>query len=211
MIVKYNLLIILKLANIVNHIVVTVIFNFFLLIFFIIIACKRGSPEYKSKPHQNDDELINNCQTANVCGNNFECALVGSAQLCCPTISHICSNHGGRYYPLPRLTNYDPGVVVKKTYHQNYPSTYRYYYDVEQGRCMPFTYLGAFGNFNNFKTTSECEMFCAKLQCNYGSPLKIGSNNQRCNSNVDCPSTHECQSDHNVCCPRPRKLISQVL
>lgn len=36
------------------------------------------------------------------------------------------------------------------------------------GRCMSFTYNGAMGNFNNFKTSSECEMFCAKLQCTFG-------------------------------------------
>lgn len=132
-------------------------------------------------------------------------------QLCCPTISFICSNYGGRNHNSSRLTNYDIGAVVKKTYHENYPSTHRYYYDAEQGRCMPFNYLGALGNYNNFKSTSECEMFCAKLQCSYGSPLKIGPNNQRCANNVDCPSTHECQADHNVCCPRPRKLIFNLL
>src|SRR4051794_8212911 len=54
-------------------------------------------------------------------------------------------------------------------------------------------------------------MFCAKLQCTYGTPLKIGANNQRCSSNLDCPSTHECQTDHNVCCPRPQAICSQPL
>uniref|UniRef100_A0A183G5F5 BPTI/Kunitz inhibitor domain-containing protein n=1 Tax=Heligmosomoides polygyrus TaxID=6339 RepID=A0A183G5F5_HELPZ len=75
------------------------------------------------------------------------------------------------------------------------PCMFRYYYDAEQGRCMAFTYNGALGNYNNFKSSADCELFCAKLQ----------SANQRCSTNADCPSTHECQSDHNVCCPRPRK------
>ncbi len=44
------------------------------------------------------------------------------------------------------------------------------------------------------------------VQCHYGSPLKIGTNNQRCQSSADCPSTHQCEADHNVCCPRPRKI-----
>lgn len=66
---------------------------------------------------------------------------------------------------------------------------------------MSFTYNGAMGNFNNFKTSSECEMFCAKLQCTFGgefvavllstlitiyltgTPLKVGASNQRCTSN----------------------------
>lgn len=186
-----------------------VIFHF--LYYFLFAACKRGSSEYKSGIHQNDDEPINSCQTVSSCGTNFECTSVGSMQLCCPTISHICSKFGGRHNDAPRSTNYDAGVSVKKSYHENYLSVHRYYYDAEQGRCMPFTYHGALGNFNNFKSTTECEMFCAKLQCNFGSPLKIGPNNQRCSSNVDCPSTHECQSDHNVCCPRPRKYKLKFL
>ncbi|KAK6055202.1 Kunitz/Bovine pancreatic trypsin inhibitor domain protein [Cooperia oncophora] len=81
-----------------------------------------------------------------------------------------------------------------------------YYYDAEQGRCIAFTYNGALGNYNNFKSSADCELFCAKLQCKYGTPLKIGATNQRCSTNADCPSTHECQSDHNVCCPRPREF-----
>ncbi|ETN70498.1 Kunitz/Bovine pancreatic trypsin inhibitor domain protein [Necator americanus] len=87
----------------------------------------------------------------------------------------------------------------------------RYYYDAEQGRCIAFTYNGALGNFNNFKSAADCELFCAKLQCKYGTPLKIGAANQRCSTNGDCPSTHECQSDHNVCCPRPQAICSQPL
>lgn len=120
----------------------------------------------------------------------------------------MCSSSGGRPHDTQRSTSYDPGVLIKRTYTQAYATSHRYYYDTEQGRCMSFTYNGAMGNFNNFKSASECEMFCAKLQCNYGTPLKIGPNNQRCTTNSDCPSTHECQTDHNVCCPRPRKIYS---
>lgn len=126
-------------------------------------------------------------------------------QMCCPTVSHICSIAGGRLHDTQRSTSYDAGVLIKRTYTQAYATSHRYYYDAEQGRCISFTYNGALGNFNNFKSATECEMFCAKLQCNYGTPLKIGPNNQRCSTNTDCPSTHQCQTDHNVCCPRPRK------
>jgi len=112
---------------------------------------------------------------------------------------------------MPRLTGFDPGVLVKRTYTTNYATSHRYFYDAEQGRCSAFTFNGAMGNFNNFKSSAECEMFCAKLQCTYGTPLKIGPNNQRCSTNIECPTTHECQTDHNVCCPRPQAICSQPL
>uniref|UniRef100_A0AC34QTC2 BPTI/Kunitz inhibitor domain-containing protein n=1 Tax=Panagrolaimus sp. JU765 TaxID=591449 RepID=A0AC34QTC2_9BILA len=174
-------------------------------------TCKRGSPQYISGSQMNEDEPVNNCQTASSCANNFECTSVGSMQLCCPTVSSICSNAGGRPNDLLRSTNFDAGQPMKRTYSLTYSTSSRYYYDAEQGRCIAFTYHGALGNYNNFKSSAECELFCAKLQCNYGTPLKIGSNNQRCSSNSDCPSTHECQSDHNVCCPRPQAICSQPL
>uniref|UniRef100_A0A914C9V7 BPTI/Kunitz inhibitor domain-containing protein n=1 Tax=Acrobeloides nanus TaxID=290746 RepID=A0A914C9V7_9BILA len=174
-------------------------------------TCKRGSPQYISGAQMNEDEPVNNCQTASSCANHYECTSVGSMQLCCPTVASVCSNAGGRPNDLLRNTNFDPGQPMKRTYSLTYSTSSRYYYDAEQGRCIAFTYNGALGNFNNFKSAAECELFCAKLQCNYGTPLKIGSNNQRCSSNADCPSTHECQSDHNVCCPRPQAICSQPL
>ncbi|KAI6235899.1 hypothetical protein M3Y95_00100300 [Aphelenchoides besseyi] len=174
-------------------------------------TCKRGSPQYRSGSQQNEDEPVSNCQTASSCANNFECTSVGSMQLCCPTVSSICSNSGGRPSDLQRSTNFDPGVSIKRTYTMTYSTSSRYYYDAEQGRCIAFTYNGALGSFNNFKSAAECELFCAKLQCTYGTPLKIGSNNQRCQTNTDCPSTHECETDHNVCCPRAQAICSQPL
>ncbi|KAI1724653.1 kunitz/Bovine pancreatic trypsin inhibitor domain-containing protein [Ditylenchus destructor] len=174
-------------------------------------TCKRGSPQYRAGNLLNEDEPISSCQTTSACGSNFECTSIGSMQLCCPTVTHMCSSSGGRPHDTQRSTSYDPGVLIKRTYTQAYATSHRYYYDTEQGRCMSFTYNGAMGNFNNFKSASECEMFCAKLQCNYGTPLKIGPNNQRCTTNSDCPSTHECQTDHNVCCPRPQSICSQPL
>ncbi|VDM45373.1 unnamed protein product [Toxocara canis] len=174
-------------------------------------TCKRGSPQYSTGSTTNEDEPVNNCQTVSSCLSNYECSTVGSMQLCCPTVASICSNAGGRPLDALRSTNYDPGYTMKKSFGETFSLSSRYYYDVEQGRCVPFTYNGALGNFNNFKSSSECELFCAKLQCSYGTPLKIGTNNQRCGSNSDCPSTHECQSDHNVCCPRPQAICSQPL
>uniref|UniRef100_A0A1I7SU90 Kunitz/Bovine pancreatic trypsin inhibitor domain protein n=1 Tax=Bursaphelenchus xylophilus TaxID=6326 RepID=A0A1I7SU90_BURXY len=174
-------------------------------------TCKRGPPQYRAGTSQNDDEPVSNCQTASSCANNYECTPVGSMQLCCPTVTSICSVAGGRPQDHSRSTPYDNGISMKRTFTMTYSSSSRYYYDPEQGRCTAFIYNGALGNFNNFKSSAECELFCAKLQCTYGTPLKIGNNNQRCQTNTDCPSTHECESDHNVCCPRPQAICSQPL
>ncbi|VDK17861.1 unnamed protein product [Anisakis simplex] len=167
-------------------------------------TCKRGSPQYTNAMTINDAEPVNTCQSVGTCLQNYECSTVGSMQFCCPNIASICSNAGGRPLEPIRSTHYDPGYSIKRSFGLSYAKSGRYYYDVEQGRCISFTYNGGFGNFNNFKSLSDCELFCAKLQCNYGTPLKIGTANQRCSTNTDCPSTHECQSEHNVCCPRPR-------
>lgn len=193
-------------------------------LYLLISACKRGSPQYNTGTSQNEDEPIHNCQTAASCTSNFECTTIGSMQMCCPTVASICSNTGGRPIDAIRNTNFDPGMSMKRSFSLSFSTSsrfavflkaippfkvlihiFRYYYDAEQGRCIAFTYNGALGNFNNFKSAADCDLFCAKLQCKYGTPLKIGAANQRCSTNADCPSTHECQSDHNVCCPRPRK------
>ncbi|VDM58994.1 unnamed protein product, partial [Angiostrongylus costaricensis] len=175
-------------------------------------TCKRGSPQYvTTSGSQNDDEPINNCQTSTSCTTNYECTSIGSMQMCCPTVASICSQAGARPSDPLRNTNFDPGMSMKRSYSLSFSTSNRYYYDTEQGRCIAFTYNGALGNFNNFKSAADCELFCAKLQCKYGTPLKIGATNQRCSSNTDCPSTHECQSDHNVCCPRPQAICSQPL
>ena len=117
----------------------------------LIVACKRGSPQYISGSQMNEDEPVSNCQTASSCANNFECTSVGSMQLCCPTVSSICSNAGGRPNDLLRSTNFDPGQPMKRTYSLTYSTSSRYYYDSEQGRCIAFTYHGALGNVRNIK------------------------------------------------------------
>ncbi|KAK6056938.1 Kunitz/Bovine pancreatic trypsin inhibitor domain protein, partial [Cooperia oncophora] len=45
------------------------------------------------------------------------------------------------------------------------------------------------------------------VQCDRGNPLRIGDLTQSCQSNSDCPSSHECRVDQSVCCPRMRKTI----
>lgn len=53
-------------------------------------ACKRGSPQYMTGASQNEDEPVNNCQTAASCTSNYECTSIGSMQLCCPTVASVC-------------------------------------------------------------------------------------------------------------------------
>lgn len=37
-----------------------------------------------------------------------------------------------------------------------------FYYDKEEGKCLPFTYKGEGGNRNRFPTVEECEEKCVK-------------------------------------------------
>ena len=49
------------------------------------------------------------------------------------------------------------------------------------------------------------------MQCERGSPLRIGEEAQRCQSNAQCPSSHECKADQGVCCPRKQTICAQPL
>lgn len=47
---------------------------------------------------------------------------------------------------------------------------------------------------------------CFSVQCPHGSPLMTGSDmSQRCENDGDCPTSHSCKVDQNVCCPTARK------
>lgn len=51
----------------------------------------------------------------------------------------ICSHSGGRIVPenaRSAISSFDPGVLVKRTYHLNYETSSRYYYDTEQGNFL---------------------------------------------------------------------------
>ena len=72
----------------------------------------------------------------------------------------VCGPIGGRPLDpnsLTRDTVYDAGVEKQGTA----PST-RFYYDPGTGKCSPFTYMGAGGNFNNFLSRIDCELYCAR-------------------------------------------------
>uniref|UniRef100_A0A0K0E3E6 Kunitz/Bovine pancreatic trypsin inhibitor domain protein n=1 Tax=Strongyloides stercoralis TaxID=6248 RepID=A0A0K0E3E6_STRER len=167
----------------------------------------RGSPEYEVRKTFIEETPITGCSINIPCSNNYECKSIGSLSLCCPSVQSICSSIGGR--PLDsniRDTIYHPGVHKQGTS----PST-RFYYNPENGKCSPFTYNGAGGNYNNFASRLECQLFCTRLQCDRGSPLQIGEETQTCRSSAQCPSTHFCKIDQGVCCAKMQTICNQPL
>ncbi|KIH63884.1 Kunitz/Bovine pancreatic trypsin inhibitor domain protein [Ancylostoma duodenale] len=174
---------------------------------------KRGeSDELGSVPRWWFNGVIGSCQqflfdpsSSDVSPNNFE--TLDHCESFCKDKS-ICSEGGGRSKNPLRNTPYDAGMRFDQLTGEqaNYAvgiST-RYYYNPIDGQCHPFTYNGFLGNFNNFHTQSDCQMFCARLQCTHGNPLTTGHGvPQRCQRDIDCPSTHTCAAEHAVCCPTP--------
>uniref|UniRef100_A0A8R1IMY9 BPTI/Kunitz inhibitor domain-containing protein n=1 Tax=Caenorhabditis japonica TaxID=281687 RepID=A0A8R1IMY9_CAEJA len=173
------------------------------------VACSRGAPEYVHRSSFLEQTPVSGCSQTSACSYNFECKNVGSTQWCCPSVASVCGPVGGR--PL------DPSVNIRGTvYHtgvekQGTATSTRFYYDPQSGKCSPFTYLGAGGNYNNFLSRIDCELYCARLQCDRGNPLRIGDVTQSCASNNDCPSSHECKMDQAVCCPRMQTICTQPL
>uniref|UniRef100_A0A914C9P6 BPTI/Kunitz inhibitor domain-containing protein n=1 Tax=Acrobeloides nanus TaxID=290746 RepID=A0A914C9P6_9BILA len=168
-------------------------------------TCKRGPIQFsESKWSLMDDSPVVNCvHSTGSCAPEYQCTLIGSQQTCCPTVAHICSPYGGRNLAYTPVENYDRGAFIAGG-----RTVTRYYYDADQARCMNFLYDGL-GNYNNFLTKQDCENFCAKLVCEYGNPLRIGEDWQRCETNMDCPSSHQCEPLHKVCCPTAQSICTQ--
>ena len=55
--------------------------------------------------------------------------------------------------------------------------------------------LGQAGNFNNFLTEAHCEQFCARIVCDFGTPLldADGERHKVCADDRTCPTSHTCQ------------------
>ncbi|PAV83917.1 hypothetical protein WR25_05282 [Diploscapter pachys] len=77
------------------------------------------------------------CDQGYTCKNNF----------CCPTKEYICS--------LPTLNGHESAV---------YKHYGRYTYSKDLKNCIRFSYFGNGGNFNNFRTFSDCKKFCVDSQ-----------------------------------------------
>ncbi|KAK6742680.1 hypothetical protein RB195_010126 [Necator americanus] len=168
-------------------------------------SCNRGAIEFvHSTSAVYEETPRSGCLSSrSTCSQNNECVLIGSLQICCPTREYICSASGGRAYSTKQVTNFDQGVSIAGS-----GPTTRYYYDVDKGRCVSFVYYGL-GNFNNFNTKQECEAFCSKLVCPNGTPLRLGEEWQRCETSLDCPSSHSCSSTHRVCCASSQFICTQ--
>ncbi|KAL6740242.1 hypothetical protein Aduo_013616 [Ancylostoma duodenale] len=179
-------------------------------------TCPRGNPAYVATRTELGQIPHGGCTVSQPCADPFECTEVASQSLCCPSRKSICSEGGGRSKNPLRNTPYDAGMRFDQLTGEqaNYAvgiST-RYYYNPIDGQCHPFTYNGFLGNFNNFHTQSDCQIFCARLQCTHGNPLTTGHGvPQRCQRDIDCPSTHTCASEHAVCCPTPQTLCTEPL
>jgi hypothetical protein len=76
----------------------------------------------------------------------------------------VCGAEGGRPASPEYSTIYDPGFEIARGSSVS-AAEVRYFYDDQQGRCSPFSFKGDFGNYNNFKSAAECELFCAKCNC----------------------------------------------
>uniref|UniRef100_A0A158P937 Kunitz/Bovine pancreatic trypsin inhibitor domain protein n=1 Tax=Angiostrongylus cantonensis TaxID=6313 RepID=A0A158P937_ANGCA len=179
-------------------------------------TCLRGNPAYVSMRTNVGQVPQDGCSMGQPCSEPFNCVDVGSQSLCCPSRKVICSESGGRARDPNRSVPYDAGMSIAQlaydgANHEVGVST-RYYYNPIDGQCHPFTYNGFLGNFNNFHTQTDCQMFCSRLQCTHGNPLTIGhSIPQRCDRDGDCPSTHRCTLEYGVCCPSPQTLCTEPL
>ncbi|VDP08184.1 unnamed protein product [Heligmosomoides polygyrus] len=175
----------------------------------VLSACGRGSPQYSGEQRTGVERPVTSCSSsaAATCANDFQCSSVGSQHLCCPTPVSICSSRGGRPHDMtPRSSIFHQGFLVTTG-----RETVRFYYDTGTGRCQDFVYRGAGGNYNNFLSRHECELYCSRLQCERGSPLRIGEEPQRCQTSNQCPSSYECRADQGVCCPRKQTICAQPL
>uniref|UniRef100_A0A158PKP8 Kunitz/Bovine pancreatic trypsin inhibitor domain protein n=1 Tax=Angiostrongylus costaricensis TaxID=334426 RepID=A0A158PKP8_ANGCS len=179
-------------------------------------TCLRGNPAYVSMRTNVGQVPQDGCSMGQPCSEPFNCVDVGSQSLCCPSRKVICSESGGRAKDPNRSVPYDAGMSIAQlaydeANHEVGVST-RYYYNPIDGQCHTFTYNGFLGNFNNFYTQTDCQMFCSRLQCTHGNPLTIGhSIPQRCDRDGDCPSTHRCSLEYGVCCPSPQTLCTEPL
>ncbi|ULT97722.1 hypothetical protein L3Y34_005506 [Caenorhabditis briggsae] len=181
-------------------------------------TCPRGNPAYLStKGSPNSARLPQTgCSTANPCTDPFVCTEVASQSMCCASRKSICSEAGARFKDPLRSTPYDAGhrfdQLTGETANYAVGISTRYYYNPTDGQCHPFTFNGFLGNFNNFQNQADCQLFCARLQCPHGSPLTNGNGSpQRCARDTDCPSTHTCAMEHQVCCPTPQTLCTEPL
>uniref|UniRef100_A0AC34G611 BPTI/Kunitz inhibitor domain-containing protein n=1 Tax=Panagrolaimus sp. ES5 TaxID=591445 RepID=A0AC34G611_9BILA len=79
------------------------------------------------------------CGASDSCPFGYQCA----GRFCCPTKENVCSQKS------------ESGKELKEQEHVG-----RYAYEPQLQNCLRFSYFGAEGNFNNFKTYNDCMRFC---------------------------------------------------
>ncbi|KAK6742308.1 hypothetical protein RB195_009896 [Necator americanus] len=86
----------------------------------------------------------------------------------------------------------------------------RWYWDRIRSDCLPFTFFGQGGNFNNFQTKEHCNDFCSVDLCPVGSPLHgVSGSPTSCTSSLECPVPYSCQRGR--CCPNSDSVCNQPL
>ncbi|CAJ0928025.1 unnamed protein product, partial [Mesorhabditis belari] len=159
-------------------------------------ACKEVNPcGLGGEPFvdKNGDRLSCLPTLANdTCPTNFYCHVGGNAltTVCCPRSTiDLCEQ--------PK----QEGVG-----RQQIP---RWYYDLKQNRCAPFSYTGLQGNQNNFVSERACRTACPEYRsfCPHGLPLVERGAVYSCGIDKGCPAGFICHmsSEHNVsiCCEDP--------
>ncbi|KRZ97395.1 Uncharacterized protein T08_11310 [Trichinella sp. T8] len=170
-------------------------------------GCPRGQPLYS--PGNIADRVPKDsrvtCSVSRTCAHdsNFYCHANQA-------VAFICSQEGGlptgsTTYVIPP-TSFDPGLAGAGVTPKQ-----RYYYDSDKRQCLPFTYNGQAGNFNNFDSESECKQFCSKTICPAGEPLRDNGNSLiTCGVGGSgiCPVRYECTND-GYCCPSREFVCNQ--
>uniref|UniRef100_A0A914PQB6 BPTI/Kunitz inhibitor domain-containing protein n=1 Tax=Panagrolaimus davidi TaxID=227884 RepID=A0A914PQB6_9BILA len=85
-------------------------------------------------------KIPTSCGASDSCPAGFQCA----GRFCCPAKETVCFQKS------------DSGKEFKEQEHVG-----RYAYEPELKTCLRFSYFGAEGNFNNFKTFNDCMRFCS--------------------------------------------------
>ncbi|CAP32591.2 Protein CBG13980 [Caenorhabditis briggsae] len=182
-------------------------------------ACPRGNPAYLStKGSPNSARLPQTgCSTANPCTDPFVCTEVASQSMCCASRKSICSEAGARFKDPLRSTPYDAG----HRFDQLTGETANYAVGIA---LATITILPTASVIHSHSTDSWEISIISKIkpiascfardviQCPHGSPLTNGNGSpQRCARDTDCPSTHTCAMEHQVCCPTPQTLCTEPL
>uniref|UniRef100_A0A5S6Q926 BPTI/Kunitz inhibitor domain-containing protein n=1 Tax=Trichuris muris TaxID=70415 RepID=A0A5S6Q926_TRIMR len=149
-------------------------------------VCPHGMP-------LQEDDRTRNCSAELPCPSGYNClTVVEGDRFCCPNAEMVCN--------LP----VDPGLQCSGSL-----AVENFFYDPTTMACRQFFFEGCGGNRNRFHTSESCLSFCQPMACSHGRPLTISGQVRRCSSSSDCPHTHNCSAETQVCCPRADFICTQ--